>query len=248
MSKIMVGIPTSEMARQAIFYDFYNTLVRPDGTLCMFAHGQSPARNRNLIIETALEHNCTHILFLDDDLQFKPDTLTRLLERDKDIVCGYYLMRNYPHAPILFSEALEDGRCRTMFPKDGVEPGLVKMVATGLGCALIKTEVFRDLEKPWIRLGELEKDHWCDDIGFFRRVRDLNKYEMWCDLSIVCGHMGTVAVYPTYQDGKWYTTYNTQGAGQVAFPAVQGIVASESKPDTPSTPELPSRLELLTIP
>lgn len=248
MSKIMVGIPTAEFARQAIFYDFYNTLIRPEGTLCMFAHGQSPARNRNLIIQTALDHECTHIFFLDDDLQFGPETLNKLMAHDKDIVSGYYLMRNYPHKPILFSEALEDGRCRNMFPTNDVEPGLVPMVATGLGCCLIKTEVFKAMEKPWIRLGELETDHWCDDIGFFRRVRALNQFEMWCDLSVMCGHMGVAAIWPSYKDGKWYTIYNTQGEGQVAFPAVQGIVASESKPDIPATPELPSRLALLTTP
>jgi len=239
MSKIMVGIPTAEFARQAIFYDFYNTLIRPEGTLCMFAHGQSPARNRNLIIQTALDHECTHIFFLDDDLQFGPETLNKLMAHDKDIVSGYYLMRNYPHKPILFSEALEDGRCRNMFPTNDVEPGLVPMVATGLGCCLIKTEVFKAMEKPWIRLGELETDHWCDDIGFFRRVRStFPDLKMWCDLSVTCGHMGVAAIWPVYQNGKWHVSYDTQGPGRVAFPAVRYEV--EPKMDT-----MESRLEML---
>lgn len=231
MPKIFIAVPTAEFARQAIFYDFFNMMRKPEGTIVAFSHGQSPARNRNVLIEQALIHDCSHILFIDDDLTFAPDTLTRLLAHDKDIVAGYYLMRSYPHNPILFAEALEDGRCRTMFPSDNVEPGLVRMVATGLGCALIKTDIFRKMEKPWIRLGELEKDHWSDDIGFFRRVRlELPDIEMWCDLSITCGHMAVAAIWPVYQDGKWHTSYDTQGPGRVAFPALrEQLVPGESK-------------------
>ncbi len=237
MIKILVGVPTAEFARQANFYDFYNCLKRPDGTLCMFTHGQSPARNRNILIKSALENDCTHVFFLDDDLQFGPDTLTKLLAHDLDIVGGYYLMRNYPHRPILFGEALEDGRCRTLFPNDGVEPGLVEMVATGLGCCLIKTSVFKQMEEPWIRLGELEKDHWCDDIGFFRRVRALG-IKMYCDLSVTVGHMGVAAMWPVYQDGKWLMAYDSGGEGRAAFPAarpsLQAEVVSDTAPGIPS--------------
>ena len=222
MSKVFIAVPTAEFARQAIFYDYYNLLKKPEGTICAFAHGQSPARNRNVLIEQALAHDCSHVFFLDDDLTFAPDILEKLLAHDKDIVSGYYLMRSYPHKPILFSVVLPDGRCRTAYPVDGVEPGLIPMVANGLGCCLINTQVFKDMQKPWIRLGEMEKDHWGDDIGFFHRVRqEAPHVEMFTDLSVTCGHMAVAAVWPIYQDGKWHVCYDTQGPGRLAFPAIR---------------------------
>lgn len=219
-TKILVGVPTAEMARRADFYDYYNMLERPAGTICTFAHGQSPARNRNLIIEQAIAHECTHIMFLDDDVAFAPTLLSDLMKHsDKDVVTALYLMRNYPHQPIIFDEALEDGRCKHHYPADE-KTGLIEIVACGLGACLIRIEVFKALEKPWIRLGELEKDHWCDDIGFFRRVREAG-FKLYCDTSIQVGHMAQATVWPQYVDGKWHTMYDTSGKGRVAFPAIR---------------------------
>ncbi len=214
-TKILIAIPTAEMARRADFYDYFNLLDKPLGSIITFSHGQSPARNRNLMIEGALEQNCTHVLFIDDDVAFEKDMLTRLLAHDKDIVSGLYLMRNYPHTPICFDYADETGRCRPRYFSDG-DTGLVEIVACGLGACLIKTDVFRNMEKPWIRLGELELDHWCDDIGFFRRVREKG-YKLYCDLDVRVGHMAQVIVWPQLINGRWMTTYDTRGTGTASI-------------------------------
>jgi len=222
----MIAVPTAEFARRADFYDYFQLMDKPEGTIITFVHGQSPARNRNMAIEQAILNNCTHILFLDDDLAFKPDLLTKLLSHDKDIVSGYYLMRNYPHQPILFDFTDSEGKCRHYYPPDS-ESGLVEATAFGLGCVLIKIEVFKSLEAPWIRLGELEKDHWCDDIGFFNRVREKG-WKLYCDLSLCVGHMASVTIWPEYKDDKWLTKYNTNSPhGEVAFPALRPAVESE---------------------
>lgn len=219
MNKILIGVPTAEFARRADFYDYFNQLLKPDGTLVLMAHGQSPARNRNIMIRYALDNDCSHVLFIDDDTAFKPSLLYDLLKHDVDIVTGLYLMRNYPHQPIIFDESYNDGRCRYHF-LDNKENGLIEIVNCGLGACLIKTDVFRAIEEPWIRLGELEKDHWCDDIGFFNRVREKG-FKLHCDLDVPVGHMATMIVWPDKKDGNWLTVYDTSGTGRVAFPAVQ---------------------------
>lgn len=213
----MLGVPTADMARNAEFYDFLGMLQLPEGSMRTAAHGQSPARNRNLIIEQALLHDATHILFLDDDIAFPPDLLTRLLAHDLDIVTAVYMMRNYPHQPIIFDYADEKGRCMHHWPPDNKEPGIVEIVGCGLGACLIKTDVFKKMEKPWIRLGELEPDHWCDDLGFFRRAREAG-YKLHCDLSLKVGHWANLKVWPNFIDGKWMVTYDSNGHGQVTFP------------------------------
>jgi GT2 family glycosyltransferase len=183
------------------------------------AHGPSPARNRNIIIEQALENNCTHIFFLDDDTAFEPDLLYRLLRHDKDMISGLYLMRNYPHQSIIFDVVKEDGSAHWYsLPKNCQE--LIEVVGAGLGAALIKTDVFRALEKPWIRIGELEKDHWCDDLGFYRRARAAG-FKLFCDTTALVGHMASVTIYPQRApDGTWLVSYDTKGPSRVAFPAI----------------------------
>lgn len=218
--KIMVGVPTSGFSRNDHFYDYYNIMQKLPGTPCMFARGQSPARNRNIIIEKAIELDCTHIFFLDDDVIPPIDAIPRLLAHDKDIVTGLYLMRNYPNNPIIFDQSFDNGKCKTHFLQDS-ETGLIPIVNCGLGLVLIKIEVFKAIEKPWIRLGETEIDHWGDDIGFFNRVRKVG-FSLYCDLSIQGGHMATVTVKPVYKDGKWYTQYDTNNDNTGAlFPAVR---------------------------
>jgi GT2 family glycosyltransferase len=213
MTRVMIAVPTGEFARRADFYDYYNMLEKPPGTICTFSHGQSPARNRNIMIEQALAHNCTHILFLDDDVAVRPTLLIDLLKHDKDMVSGLYLMRNYPHLPIMFDEAYSNGKCRYTFLYEG-RKGLVEVVAAGLGACLIKTDVFRNMEKPWITLGELEKDHWCDDISFFLRAKKAG-YQLYMDLDSPVGHFMTAVIWPNKNEsGKWHTAYNT-GAAEI---------------------------------
>lgn len=210
MSKIMICVPTLEYARRADFYD-YLAMIERDIPGVEFgqamAHGQSPARNRNTMIEVALQNNFTHIMFLDDDTIPRPDIVKKLYAHDKDIVTGLYLMRSHPHQPILFDESYTNGSCRFSVLHPGLK-GLVKVKNTGMGACLIKTDVFKKMadDLPWVRLGQCEKDHWCDDIDFFNRARDIYGYELWCDLECPVGHMLSATIFPMrMEDGKWVT-------------------------------------------
>ena len=218
---VLIGVPTAGYSRNDSFYDYFNLLDKPSGTAITFARGQSPARNRNLIIDQAILNDFTHILFIDDDIAFRPDLLSRLMTHNVEIVTALYLMRNFPHQPIIFDHADEQGRCRHHYPAEN-ESGLIPIVACGLGACLIKTEIFKFLEKPYIRLGELEKDHWCDDIGFFKRVRAAS-FPIFCDLDTPVGHMSNIIVNPVKEDGKWFVTYDTNGTGKITIPALVPI-------------------------
>lgn len=213
--KIVIGVPTGEFARQAKFYDYLAMLDKPEGTFTSSSHGQSPATNRNIIIEQALQLEATHVFFVDDDVLIPRDALKKLLAHDKDIVSGLYLQRNFPHAPIAFNVSLNDGKCRYKF-LNNKETGLVEVVNFGLGCCLIKTDVFRNIPKPWITIGQLNAQEWNDDIAFFNRCTQAG-YHLFLDLDVRCGHMATATVWPEYKDGQWLTVYDTQGSGNAAF-------------------------------
>lgn len=221
MKRILLAIPTQEMARAAIFYDWVGLIKVPEGyeLLHSRSHGQSPARNRNIMIQQAIDLNCDYVFFIDDDCLVPPETLIKLLSHNVDVVSGLYCMRNFPHKPIVFDEALDDGTCRWT-QLSGPDEGLKEIVATGMGCLLVKTEVFRKIQekhKYWVTLGELEADHWCDDLSFFKRVREAG-FQILIDLNCPVGHIAKAVVWPNKIDGVWHITYDTEGPQRHSFP------------------------------
>ena len=52
------------------------------------------ARNQSVL--KALELGCDYIFFYDNDMILDPETIPRLLARDKPAICGRYTIRGYP--------------------------------------------------------------------------------------------------------------------------------------------------------
>lgn len=218
-NKVLIGVSTGEYARRADFYDYYHMLTKPPETAVILGHDRSPAKNRNQIIQAGIDNDCTHILLIDDDMAYRPDALLKLLEHDVDVVTGLYLSRAYPHAPIVFDLADDEGSAFPMY-LIGDEPRLKSIVAAGLGFLLMRTSIFEKLEKPYIRLGELDAQEWCDDIGFFNRLRKSN-IKSYCDMDVHIGHMGTMIIWPNRNEqGEWMTGYDTNGTGMLNTPQI----------------------------
>jgi glycosyltransferase involved in cell wall biosynthesis len=216
--KVLVCVPTAEYARRADFYDYFTQLDLDPGWYRVTPHGQSPARNRNIAIELALTNEFTHIMFIDDDVVFKPDLVKRLLRHNLDVIGGLYLMRSYPHAPIAFDYADERGYCRHRVMKES-DNGVVQVESTGLGCVLVNMEVFKKLERPFVTMGEIEKDHWCDDTSLWKRVKEQG-FKIHIDTTIHVGHMASFTIWPVQVDGKWYTSFESNGTKAVTTPQV----------------------------
>lgn len=161
---------------------------------------------RNMQAHRALGIGASHVLFLDSDMKFPPNTLERLLNRNKDIIGCTYSMRRTPRdythriSPTLRS-----------IPMDGRD--LFKVRGLGMGCVLIRTDVFNRIPRPWFEVeysGELEANgldaHTSEDVTFFERAIAAG-FNVWCDweLSQEVKHVGTfeyglehVEMMPTY--------------------------------------------------
>jgi len=173
-----------------------------------------------MLIAAAQEHKCSHILIMDDDVAPEQNHLIKLLEDDKDIISGLYFMRSYPHAPVAFDIVNDKHECRPMYMMPHVE-GIVPVVAAGFGFILFKMSVFDKLEKPYVRLGQLDSEEWCDDIEFFKRVREAG-IEMFCDTDVHIGHQGTMIVKPKRdKDGNWLTNYDSGGKFSIDVPQIK---------------------------
>lgn len=217
-TKIMIGLVTQEYARRADFYDYFHILEKPANTFILFCHDRSPAHGRNVVIEEALKHDCTHVLFIDDDIACPKDSLMKLLSHDLDIVTGLYLSRAYPHQPLIMDVADDSGACLFAY-LTGDEPRLKEVVNCGLGFCLVKTHIFKHLEKPYVRLGEIDPEQWSDDVGFFNRIRKAG-FRIWCDMECRVGHIGTMIIWPDKTNGEWMSGYDTTGAGHINIPQI----------------------------
>jgi hypothetical protein len=211
-NKVMIGLITQEYARRADFYDYLTLMKKPENSFMIFCHDRSPAKGRNDVIEAAIQEKCSHILFIDDDMAMPENALMQLLEHDVDVVSGLYLVGSYPHQPLIFDIADEEtGACLYCY-LNGDEPRLKPIVCAGFGFVLIKTSIFSKLEKPYVRLGELDPENWCDDVGFFNRLRKAG-IQSYCDMECRIGHIKSMIVWPRKEDGKWYSGYDTGGIG-----------------------------------
>lgn len=137
---------------------------------------------RNQCVEAARMAKATHILFLDSDITFPADTLSRLLAHRKDIVGGLYVQRVPPHVPLGIT--FEGGH-------EAVTSGLRRMKQMPTGCLLINISVFDKLSKPWFNTKEVGEKIMGEDFYFCERALAAG-FEIWCDGNLSCevAHIG----------------------------------------------------------
>ena len=51
-------------------------------------------QGRNLCVSAFLQTKCTHLLFIDSDIAFKPHSLQHLLDADKDVISVPYPLKD----------------------------------------------------------------------------------------------------------------------------------------------------------
>lgn len=205
VGKGIIGIPTTDIARHSVFYEMLMSLRRPDTTLIQQVRGASVAENRNTVIALAKRRNYDWVFFLDDDMIVPADTLERLLSRPAvPVLSALYIARIAPFPPLAFKRAEANGAVFKEFlcvEDIGVKP----VAAVGAGAMLVRREVWERLDAPWFTLGQLDAEAWGDDLHFCKKVRDAGM-EVMVDYDTVCGHMGTVGVWPEVGvDNIWHT-------------------------------------------
>lgn len=197
MSNILIAVPTYETISPDTFKSIYN-LISGDHALAFdFVRGYDCAAARNNIARSALACECDYVLMVDNDITLPPDALVNLLENPKDVCLGYYAYRN--------AENLYSGKtsvCRlgekdyTMqYPgvelRSMAERGITKeqIHGGGMGCALIKTEVFRRLPYPWFKWVNYDDGGVLSEDLYFCELCSQNGISIYVDTRVGCGHL-----------------------------------------------------------
>ncbi len=153
---------------------------------------------RKAMVESAIRDKADYILFLDDDMVFQPNAITRLVaaaeKYELDCVSGLYCRRGKPFETFIMIRKGDTDRHFFYMPKPDQRNTLMECDATGLGCCLFKTSVFERVPTPWFEL----PDNMTEDTYFFKKM---NKSGIRChvDTGITCGHIGTNGIVFPYK-------------------------------------------------
>ena len=153
-------------------------------------------KSRNIILDKFLDGDYDYFFSLEMDVIPPTDIIEKLLESNKEIVSGVYfkpfIIRDQTDRivskeimPIAYQKYSKD-RLKRMTWKDVDNESLVEVEVVGLGCILIKREIF---EKKIKFRYELNNESF-DDFWFCKDVKQLG-YDIFMDNSLKCKHLVT---------------------------------------------------------
>lgn len=188
----------------------------------IFCPGRHIAAMRERICELAIETEHTHVLMLDDDMVYEPDTLLRLLEADVDVICGFAMSRLAPHKPIFGTERTERYTFRPAWPtEDGTATGKrltgpQPSTIVGGAALLIKTDALKRLPRPWFAFRAHTSDgtEAGEDVWFAMLCAD-HGIQTYVHPDVRPHHILSMRVLPYYSEAR----EAVEGNGRPAVPA-----------------------------
>lgn len=204
---LMIGLPFSgnplvpewALAFHAIHppmdYNVEYTMIR----------GQKVDAARNMLAKAALDKNAKYLFFIDEDVTPPGHALRQLIYHLEHwpkaaVAAGIYCHKSTPQMPMVFrgngTGPYWDWHIGEVFDCSGV----------GMGCALIRVDVFKTLEEPWFKT--------IDTIDLY--LEGVPAGEMWtedlyfCDKITKAGWkiLADGGLLPDHWDAKTHTAYN----------------------------------------
>jgi len=153
---------------------------------------------RNATIKAALDGGYDYWWSVDTDLVLQPETLTALLDADKDIVSEVFWTQTDKGSwwcnAWMFDQCDNDGHI-----KEWLEPGLYQVGMTG-ACTLVKTDVFRR-GVSYDAIPCIKNALWGEDRWFCIRAACAGA-EMWLDTHYPAEHLYTAQIYKEYMQRR----------------------------------------------
>lgn len=107
------------------------------------------ADQRMKLVTMSLQQRADYLLFLDSDMRFPANVVHQLLKHDLPIVAANYATRRLPVKTVAFKNFQKLEYVQTFETSTGLE----EVDAVGMGCMLVKAEVFRAMPMPWFQIG-----------------------------------------------------------------------------------------------
>lgn len=188
MSKILIAIPTFENIMPETFKSIYDIDSCGNELSFEFVKGYDCARARNDIVRMALEGGFDYIFMVDADMYVPKDTLQKLLEYPTEICLGLCPRKNTKVGKTCIYKIgqinYEDAYTYYDLPKKD----RVMVHGGGLACALIKTDIFKNLTYPWFRYVTYQDGSELSEDLYFCSQAKANGYKIYVDTRVRCGH------------------------------------------------------------
>lgn len=216
--KILIAVPTYETIYPDTYQSIYDLDRGGHELHFAFVRGYDCAAARNKIAQKALDMNVDYVLMVDNDVVLPNNALTNMLEDVKDVCLGYYAHRgvNNNYTGHMSACRLYDSSGKAYFHYpieseytaaemfDMRESGITKLKihGGGMGCALIRTEVFRRLSYPWfawINYNNAHRGTLSEDLYFCEACRKAD-IQIYTDVRVGCGHMFRYVQWPDKVD------------------------------------------------
>ena len=159
-------------------------------------------RARNDLIRLAVEENYDDMIWIDSDIQWDPNWIMELLNREEDVVGGTYRKKT------------DDEEMYTVKTKDLTihKNGLIKLEGIGTGFVKMSRKAFTalwDASPEYLNEGRISR-MVCDvqiidghlvseDNILFKKLIDLG-FDIWLDPKMTCVHIGTKKFYGNFNN------------------------------------------------
>lgn len=197
--KLAVCIPTRDTLHSAHALSLaelvkFNTMNDIDTHVFMDA-STILLTQRERLATLAQELDAEYMLWLDSDIVFPSTTAVRLMAHNEPIVAANYVRRQFPCKGVAY-ETIGDWENPVPFE---VHDELLDIEGIGMGCVLMKTEIFSKIPKPWFEFGwsPESNDFLGEDMILWQKVAAAG-YSIKLDtvLSQELRHLGTYGFGP----------------------------------------------------
>ena len=211
MPKICLAITSNHEKVDRDFMIHLVSLQRPGDAMVSLRGEHIKSASLNEHVKAASDAGCSHIFFMDVDMNFPPTTLTQLMSHNLPIVSGLYHLKATPYSPIAGwtskdgvaingnGKIWKEDYCP--LPRDS----LVEVHWCGIGCLLVDMDVFNKIWYPpfwdvWDKEhGMRHKGH---DVIFCEEARKAG-YKVYVDTTTDVTHIGR-----SFVNRAWVETYH----------------------------------------
>jgi hypothetical protein len=203
---IAVCTPARDMVHTMFTYDLvnlvcYHTLNTNDAISLKISEGTLIANQRAELSLDAMREGCTHLLFIDSDMRFPQDMISRLLAHDVDIVATNCARRRMPTGPT--AQVYKENGDRELVWTMLESTGLQEVGSVGMGVMLIKSSVFKALSEPWYETPwrSDKRGYIGEDVFFCKKAREAG-FKIWIDHD-VSKEIGHIGMFEFKHDHTW---------------------------------------------
>jgi hypothetical protein len=149
---------------------------------------------RENLANQAVSIKSDYMLWLDSDMLFPSTTAMRMIAHNKPVVAANYMKRSVPLNSVAYEQR---GDWDNWLPLMS-EEGLVTVEGVGMGCMMVKTDILKEIEKPWFAFEYKDESWHGEDFYFQEKLRNAG-HEILIDMNLSrqIRHVGQWAFGPS---------------------------------------------------